>query len=246
MRINRSPTHPAFSLLELLVVLALVATLAVIGVQATQKMRAASREAKGLSNLRQIGVSVGLYTADNNGEYPYGLFVNSSGVTFSDWALFLSATYLNPHRRNDYTGGATRSEIFTDPGATMASRGSLHYAANPLLFVSQGTTAPVRLNRVDRPAETVIVMDAGQQPGSGSSFARAVNLPFINSKPTEDKWNQSVSITAANNADTNYGAGSVRWRAKNGKAAKFLFADGHVAVLRKGELLYRNIWIDPP
>jgi prepilin-type N-terminal cleavage/methylation domain-containing protein/prepilin-type processing-associated H-X9-DG protein len=246
MRINRSPTHAAFSLPELLVVLAVVGTLAVIGLQATQKMRAASREAKGLSNLRQIGVTVGLYTADNNGEYPYGLNVNSSGVTFSDWALFLSATYLNPNRRNDYAGGAVRSEVFMDPGAIMVSRGSLHYAANPLLFVSQGTTAPVRLTRVDRPVETVIVMDAGQQPGSGSSFARAVNLPFINSKPTREKWNQSVSITAANNADTNFGAGSVRWRVKNGEAAKFLFADGHVSVLRKGELLYRHLWIDAP
>jgi prepilin-type N-terminal cleavage/methylation domain-containing protein len=242
---NSQCKRRAFTLVELILVLAVVSILMAIGLLAMGRVMDSRREAKGLSNLRQIGVAVAIHIADDAGRYPRGLFVNESGVAFSDWALFLSARYLNQHPRFDYSGGAQRHSIFQDPSATFPDRGTLHFSANPLLFVSQNLN-PVTIAKVSRASQTVMVMDAGQQPGSGNSLARAVEVPLINSTPIAARWNQAVSITPGNNADTHFGAGSIRWRARRGTAAKFLFADGHAKVLRQGELLYRNLWIEEP
>lgn len=235
----------AFSLVELLVAVAVIGILSLLGVQAARKVTDSAREAEGLANLRQIGVVVATHVAEDAGSYPRGLFVNESGTPFSDWALFLSARYLDPHPRFDYSGGARRNAIFRDPAAKFPDRGTLHFTSNPLVFVSHNDN-PVSAARLARPSQTVMVMDAGQQPGSGSSYARAVNLPLINSAPSAGRRDQAVPITPGNNSDSEFGAGSVRWRARNGNAAKFLFADGHAKMLRKGELLYRHIWIDEP
>lgn len=243
LRIRPFPAR-AFTLIELLVVLGIVSVLALIGAQIMGKLMKSSREVEGLANLRQIGTTVATFMAEHENRFPQGLYVNTAGSSFSDWALFLSARYLEPHPRFDYLGGAQRSTIFKDPAAIFPDRGSLHFAANPLLFGNTGDL--VVAASVPRPAQTVMAMDAGQQPASGSSYARAANIPHIFSEPTQARWNQPVPITVGNNADTDFGAGSVRWRARNGRAAKFLFVDGHVELLEKGELLYRNVWISEP
>jgi len=66
----RALSSGAFTLVELLAavaVMALLATLAILGVQsATDK----SKSARCLSNLRQLGVAINAYAADNNGLMP--------------------------------------------------------------------------------------------------------------------------------------------------------------------------------
>jgi prepilin-type N-terminal cleavage/methylation domain-containing protein/prepilin-type processing-associated H-X9-DG protein len=62
----------AFTLMELLVVLAIIAVLTAIVVPMLRASIAASRRAACVSNLRQIGVGIAAYAADNNGQIPYG------------------------------------------------------------------------------------------------------------------------------------------------------------------------------
>ena len=79
-----------------------------------------------------------------------------------------------------------------------------------------------------------------------SELARAINIPGITTvySPSSASLDNPVNVTAGNNADTNFGAGSIRYRIRGDAHAKILYVDGHVAVVKQGELKNRNIWAD--
>lgn len=66
------PRRPAaaFTLIELLVVIAIIALLAAILFPVFARAREQGRKAACLSNLRQIGIAMNLYTADYDSSYP--------------------------------------------------------------------------------------------------------------------------------------------------------------------------------
>jgi prepilin-type N-terminal cleavage/methylation domain-containing protein/prepilin-type processing-associated H-X9-DG protein len=62
----------AFTLVELLVVIATIAILAALLLPALAASREKAKRAACLSNLRQVGVAIVLYSGDNGGLIPYG------------------------------------------------------------------------------------------------------------------------------------------------------------------------------
>ena len=62
-----------FTLVELLVVLAIIGILAAILFPVFVQAREKARQSTCLSNLRQLGSAIALYTGDYDGQYPYGL-----------------------------------------------------------------------------------------------------------------------------------------------------------------------------
>lgn len=63
----------AFTLIELLVVIAIIAILAALLFPVFLTARGKARQATCTSNLRQIGLSIAMYTQDYDGLYPYAI-----------------------------------------------------------------------------------------------------------------------------------------------------------------------------
>lgn len=70
-----------FSLVELVVVIAIIGMLTTLAIPNMGRMMDRARNTTCMNNLRQIGVSVGLYTADNAGAYP---FINNPNAPVYD------------------------------------------------------------------------------------------------------------------------------------------------------------------
>ncbi len=70
-----------FTLIELLVVIAIIGLLATLSVVALNNARQKSRDAKRVSDIKQIQTALELYFVDNNG-YPTGATVTLGGASY--------------------------------------------------------------------------------------------------------------------------------------------------------------------
>ncbi len=77
---NNFRSHAAFALIELLVVIAMIAILAALLLPALSRARTTARRIACMSNLRQVGLALGMYVGDE-GAYPLA----TSGDGLGSW-----------------------------------------------------------------------------------------------------------------------------------------------------------------
>jgi prepilin-type N-terminal cleavage/methylation domain-containing protein len=151
----RRPGPRAFTLIELLVVIAIIAILAAILFPVFTQAKAAAKRITNVSNLRQIGMAVMMYTMDNGGSYP----------------MMSSPSTANPRTRwPDHIYAYVKNEqIFTSPIApdemkkkAFAHNASVKYGGYGYNYQYIGNSRfPWAANEslIETPTQTLIISD---------------------------------------------------------------------------------------
>ena len=205
--IKKSPS--AFTLVELLVVIAIVGGLAALVIPAIKSAMLSARSAEALSNLKQTGVLVGNYAAENNNRLPLSAY-------WPSWYVFqnIMADYFPELKKTPYNSAAKLylPKIFYDPvlkGKNEHPWGS--FGVNSAVILdsndykggnAQGVGMPLAM--IPTPSQKVIVCSAIE--GSWAS-----------------SWGFDGNTFVQKGFDPTYGPDP-----RHGGKAGALFADGHV------------------
>jgi prepilin-type N-terminal cleavage/methylation domain-containing protein/prepilin-type processing-associated H-X9-DG protein len=161
-----------FTLMELLVVIAIISILASILFPVFARARENARKTTCLSNTKQIGIAVQMYTQDHDERLPGHSY--PSGGTITTYA----------HRIEPYLKSRNAmycpNDKLNNPYKPLTTA-NLSYGYN-YQFLSFGlsgtdgagnlkTTYGKLLSQVGKPAETVLVTDTGSRPGGGAYLA---------------------------------------------------------------------------
>ena len=179
----------AFTLIELLVVIAIIAILAAILFPVFAQAKESAKSASDLSNVKQLGISVAMYTADNNDLYPLGHGTDSVGHHGWNWGKYVPADWSadpTPPRRVAYSRTHVMNTLqpYVKNNAVMASpglaeyvyhgseavvpgkrKGTTTYAYNGLIMAFS-TTAIASISRLP-----LFTQNNGNRVGIGTGFA---------------------------------------------------------------------------
>jgi prepilin-type N-terminal cleavage/methylation domain-containing protein/prepilin-type processing-associated H-X9-DG protein len=206
----------AFTLIELLVVIAIIAILAAILFPVFAQAREKARQTACLSNLKQMGTAIMLYTQDCDetyplqdidsfGQYPYAIQDTPNRVSWMGGAQ----TYLKNIEAAVCPSAPEKGPNDSTP--TKYSRTSYCYNGLLSALPPTQTANPMPISAiamVARPAETVLLEDVGWTWGRSQPQPRWTSGQWCNAI-------SSVTITQMHNGTMN-----------------MLFADGHAKALQ--------------
>jgi len=232
--LRQSNNKDGFTLIELLVVIAIISILAAILFPVFARARENARRASCMSNLKQQGLAVMMYTQDYDEKYPLANTITTQtppdGYFWSSGAWFWPQTIFPYHKSTQafYCPSASSQPV----GTASYNLGkpipiSYNYGAN-LLIMRNYTETPISLSSVNAPASAYLLMDYGSYridvaqikitksgwgwlPGSGS-----LGATFYNTSPPAD-WETGRHFDGVN----------------------VVFADGHVKWL-KSSVVYQE------
>ena len=188
----------AFTLIELLVVVAIISLLAAILFPVFARARENARRSSCLSNLKQIGLGVMMYTQDYDERLP------ASSVSSAPIKPTFSA-YVQPYIKS--------TQLFVCPSSSAPANGN-SYGYNYYFLAYDAISGGVSLAQIQTPAETVMVTD------KDDSSTRDFDYP-----PSLWRFNGGTSSTSATTSP-GYQYGNVD--PKHLEGANVIWCDGHV------------------
>ncbi|MEX0653039.1 MAG: prepilin-type N-terminal cleavage/methylation domain-containing protein [Phycisphaeraceae bacterium] len=257
--------HAGFTLIELLVVISIIALLIGILLPALGAARATARSMASLSNVRQMGIALTAYTADNKGYMPvHSSSSDSSHPAYADprtrWPDHLyyympnTEIYLSPMLEADEIDRFKK--VFAHTAGTGNEQYHGGYGYN-YQYMGNSRWNPVFQARVDRDitasSSTVVVGDTAgsrkgslsNEPGTGAEAVYTLDPPLpgyfssgaLRAHPSGTRAYYPNNSSAEPNGD----ADSYVWRSfpaerNSGGNANFFFADGHGEAMKMAEI----------
>lgn len=229
---NNSCPQKGFTLIELLVVIAIMAILAAILFPVFARARENARRASCMSNLKQIGLGVMMYTQDYDEEYP-PVEINDGpnqpdGYQWSGTStLWFWQQVIYPYTRSDtiyVCPSAPSIPTRTSGGVTRPTPISDNYGANMLILreLTASTISPLALAAMNAPSKTYMVMDFGYE---------RIDVPRITNTASGWGWLPGSGDFGA----TGYYADNPPsdWhKGRHFDGISIAFADGHVKWLK--------------
>ena len=226
-----------FTLIELLVVIAIIAILAAILFPVFAQAREKARQTSCLSNMKNIGTAIMLYTDDNHETYPMS-YGPVSGDTYKhywpakifpyakDWKIFYCPSHWNTYNKDlpdDGTYGASSQ------GKSALSAG---YTANAYLLAYSGHTiypsSPVKMARVKSPSNVIAVYEASSWGMGDNDLANngwySAYLPGTGSAGIAT----TASLSGEQLSDYNDG--------RHNAGINIAYADGHAAYEKSADV----------
>ena len=216
---NRPSVRHGFTLVEILIVLAIVMIIGAILLPVFSSARETARRASCSSNLKQIGVAISLYAADNSRFYPHTDNQTTGWKAECAWAERILRYVKSPSvfecptaEFGDYTPGCPPdSQDKDEDGFPITFDGS--YDLNKL---RTGATPFVHETRLRHPSDTISVLD-----GRGQILATGLDpIPDV-----ETLFKHSVK------------------KPRHDNGHNVLFLDGHVKWRTIESLVDRRLWI---
>lgn len=116
-----SRQRAGFTLVELLVVIGIIALLVAILLPSLNRARESAQRVACLSNMRQLGLSMVMYTTDNKGKFPFAGVENNP----ADWAYWEPNRDKNQSPLVKYQGGRFNEKLYQCPSDIMQSHRKL-------------------------------------------------------------------------------------------------------------------------
>lgn len=239
---KQKTSRVGFTLIELLVVIAIIAILAAILFPVFAQAREKARQTACLSNMKQVGTAIQMYTQDYDEMYPRSDYIlaptdapplnpNASGtfarrINHYKWQSWVMPYVKNlqifscPSRRRDETKWSSDGEITNAYALHLAITGTTNDAGgtNPNnADAFRNSFLGGGLSGIQTPAETFIVMELPNQVTWSYAVVAGSNSKTIYPLATRESWQNYLKPNNTVNRNA----------APHSEGFVFAFCDGH-------------------